>query len=396
MCRAKREVLSLVQAATIGQAFGMLSGNPSDVPMTECFHGTVIAWARQGGFFKSRHDTMRTPEECGLGVEDMWKEWIYTEESIRLVLGLYVQDSEFAVTFHHEPLLRHAPGRIPICSSDDVFFAPNALEWYRLLQRDQSLTVTTDDTNPSVSQPHSPSLGPHQSYMFAYASLACIVGSIQETKATCLDRAAISHFRDALLSWHRQHGSQVQKSKPSYISLMIWWHASFMALYADADLLERSIGRDGRQVADQAKKEIDEWATSYEARQSVLHALLVLKHLEMLPIGVEPAIHVPRAVFYAAMAVYSYVKFTLKRTSSYTPSPNEVEIPELQVSAPVGQSQTGSQRAYAASFPPVESSTLCSAMDLLRRVGHWEISRRFSSILETLLDDLAMESQSSQ
>lgn len=372
----------------------MLSGNPSDVCMTESFHGTVIAWARQGGFFKSKHDTMRTPEECGLDVQDMWKEWIYTEESIRIVLGLHVQDSELSVTFHHEPLLRHTPGRIPHCSSDDVFSAPNATEWYRLIQRDQPLDASTDDNRPSESQPHPPSLGPHQSYMFAYASLACIVGSIQESKATCLDAAAIAYFRDALLSWHRRYSSQVQQSKPSYISLMIWWHASFMALYADADLLERSIGRDGRQVADQAKKEIDEWATSSEARQSVLHALLVLKHLEMLPIGLEPAIHVPKAVFYAAMAVYSYIKFTLKMRSSYTPSQDEVEIPELQVSASVDHSQAGSNRVSAASFQPVESSTLCSAMDLLRRMGHWEISRRFSSILETLLDDIAIKPQS--
>ncbi|KAI8274614.1 hypothetical protein K4K60_009522 [Colletotrichum sp. SAR11_57] len=152
---------------------------------------------------------------------------------------------------------------------------------------------------------------------------------------------------------------------------MIWWHASFMALYADADLLERSIGRDGREVAEQAKKEIDEWATSSEARKGVLHALLVLKHLEMLPIGSDPAIHVPKAVFYAAMAVYSYIKFMPKTGSCYTPSQDEIAIPELQVSEPVGPSQTGKKQTDASSFPPVESIRVmleCDSNNLQDRV----------------------------
>ncbi|KAF4939303.1 hypothetical protein CGCF245_v003805 [Colletotrichum fructicola] len=390
ICREKREVLSLVQAATIGQTFGMLSGDPSDVCMTECFHGTVIAWARQGGLFKSKHVMINSLEDPGLGVDDMWKEWIHKEESIRLLLGLYIQDSEFSVTFHHEPLLRHAPGRIPHCCSDEAFFAPNAAEWYRLVRRDQSISNNGGEADSSMSQPSVSAPGFQQAHMLAYASLANIVGSIQETKASCLDKVAIDQFREALLSWHQVYVGHFPRNQPNYINLMIWWHASFMALYADADLLERSIGRDGREVAEQAKKEIDEWATSSEARKGVLHALLVLKHLEMLPIGSDPAIHVPKAVFYAAMAVYSYIKFMPKTGSCYTPSQDEIAIPELQVSEPVGPSQTGKKQTDASSFPPVESSTLCSAMDLLWRIGHWEISRKLSSILEVLMDDLVV------
>ncbi|KAF4820751.1 hypothetical protein CGCTS75_v011211 [Colletotrichum tropicale] len=215
ICREKREVLSLVQAATIGQTFGMLSGDSSDVCMTECFHGTVIAWARQRVLFKSKPATINSLEDPSLGVDDMWKEWIHREESIRLLLGLYIQDSEFSVTFHHEPLLRHAPGRIPRCCSDEAFFAPNAAEWYRLVRRDQSISNNGGAADSSMSQPSVSAPGFQQTHMLAYASLANIVGSIQETKAPCLDKAAIDQFREALLSWHQVYVGHFPRNQPN-------------------------------------------------------------------------------------------------------------------------------------------------------------------------------------
>ncbi|KAM0084064.1 hypothetical protein ACKRZS_003706 [Fusarium odoratissimum] len=55
MGRDKRETSSLMQAALIGQTFGLLSGRPQDLCMVEAFAGTVISWARQGGFSKIKN-----------------------------------------------------------------------------------------------------------------------------------------------------------------------------------------------------------------------------------------------------------------------------------------------------------------------------------------------------
>ncbi|KAJ8125105.1 hypothetical protein O1611_g8533 [Lasiodiplodia mahajangana] len=107
----------------------------------------------------------------------------------------------------------------------------------------------------------------------------------------------------------------------------------------------------------------------------------------MLPIGLEPAIHVPKAAFYSAMVVYTYIKFK-PSADPYAPSHDEVDIPELQVSGSNGALNPASDKVSSAFFSPVEPSILCNAIDLLRRIGHWEISRRFASILQILLDDL--------
>jgi hypothetical protein len=356
--------------------------------MTESFHGTAIAWARQGGFFKIKQAPLPSINEPEASKEDIWRRWIDAEESVRLVLALYVHDSEFATTFHHEPLLRHRPDKLPVCNSDELFFAPTAADWFRLVEKHRSLGSEVAQVRPASSLAGTPPFfAARRPQMFAYASLAGIVASIQEKRSSILDDSSKQYFRNLLLSWHNEYYTHIQGPKKHHINLLIFWHAAFMALYADSDLLERSIGRDGRLVAQEARKDIDGWAGSAEARRGVLHALLILKHLEMLPIGLEPAIHVPKAAFYSAMVVYSYIKFK-SSLDPYAPSQDEVNIPELQVSGSTGTLNLSSDKISTAIFSPVEPSILCNAIDLLRRIGHWEISRKFASILQILLDDL--------
>ncbi|KAH6971261.1 fungal-specific transcription factor domain-containing protein [Ilyonectria sp. MPI-CAGE-AT-0026] len=392
--RDAREVLSLVQAATIGQTFGMLSGQPSDLCLTESFHGTVIAWARQGGFFRTKHPAMTYADDPDMANnEQRWKDWIYAEGSIRLVLGLHVHDSEFATTFHHEPLLRHTLHKLPVCCSEELFFAPTATEWCKILEKEQGVNPRTAPLHSQILPLNSRIRGSH---MFAYASLAGIAASIQDRRASCFDGSMIQPFRSSLLSWHSEYSKHIRGPKNNQISLTILWHASFMALYVDADLLERAIGRSGAYVAEQAREEIDNWVISSEARRGVLHALRVLNHLEALPIGLEPAIHVPKAIFYSAIVVYSYIKF-VRTVDSYTPSEDDANIPELQVSESVARPTSyfgQSDGASRAILSTVEPSILCNAIELLRRISYWEMSRKFSSILELLLDDLATSPRS--
>ncbi|KAI1171867.1 fungal-specific transcription factor domain-containing protein [Nemania sp. FL0916] len=385
--RDAREWRSLVQASIIGQTFGMLSGQPDNVCMTESFHGTAIAWARQGGFFKIKGAPLPSTDEPSTSKEDVWRRWVDAEESVRLVLALYVQDAEFATTFHHEPLLRHTPEKLPVCNSDELFFAPSASDWYGLVKKDRA--ISTQPTHAHLTNPlPSPTVPTtRKAQMFAYSSLAGIVASIQEKRSSFLDDASKQYFRSLLLSWHNEYYKHIQGPRKNHINLLIFWHSAFMALYADSDLLERSIGRDGRHAAQEARGDVENWAASVEARRGVLHALLLLKDLEMLPIGLEPAIHVPKATFYSALVVYSYIKFK-PSADAYAPAQDEVDAPELQVSGSTGALGSNSEKASAALLSPVEPSILCNAIDLLRRIGHWEISRKFASILQILLDDL--------
>ncbi|KAI1357482.1 fungal-specific transcription factor domain-containing protein [Xylaria arbuscula] len=386
--RDVREWRSLVQASIIGQTFGMLSGQPDNVCMTESFHGTAIAWARQGGFFKIKAAPLPSCDESEVSKGDMWRRWVDAEESVRLVLALYIHDSEFATTFHHEPILRHNIGRLPACNSDELFFAPTASDWHNVVKKERfidSHSTTRGNFTATLAAPGV--LTTRRAQMFAYASLAGLVAAIQEKRASILDAESKQHFRNMLLSWHHEHYKHIQSPRKNHINLLIFWHRAFMALYADFDVLELSIGRDGRLLAQETRKRINDWASSPEGRRSVLHALLVLRHLEMLPIGLEPGIHVPKAAFYSAIVVYSYIKCK-PSVNPCVPLEDDLDLPELQVAGSTSNLHANGDKATIAMFSPVEPSILCNAIDLLRRIGHWEISRKFASILQILLDDL--------
>ncbi|KAH8204409.1 hypothetical protein TruAng_001460 [Truncatella angustata] len=186
LSRDPREMLALAQTALLGQSFGMMSGHSQDLCMTESFHGTAIAWARQSGSFNVHASTPELVENDE-NLEVTWKAWARHEEAVRLVLGLYVHDSEFSTTFHHEPLLRHTARRLPVSCTEDLFSAPSASE--------------------------------------------CLMGL---------------------------------------------WHTAFLMLYADFDLLERSIGRDGDHAKDQTLDAVTAWANSF-------HGMLGTQAMEERP-----------------------------------------------------------------------------------------------------------------
>ncbi|KAJ5365304.1 hypothetical protein N7517_008190 [Penicillium concentricum] len=74
-----------------------------------------------------------------------------------------------------------------------------------------------------------------------------------------------------------------------------------MCRYADMDLLERAVGRDGRVLAFEVSSLAREWACSLNASRCLLHASLIARYLERTSISAEPGIHVPRALFSAAL-----------------------------------------------------------------------------------------------
>lgn len=383
----------MAQAATIGQTFGILSGVPGDLFMTETFHGTVIAWSRQNGMFRIR-DALESIDvvEPASNTEHLWKNWIQTEETIRVVLALHVHDSEFAAMFHHEPLLRHDLRKLPRCCSEEIFNVSTASQWQTLVRE----STTHDGTIriQDFGQSSRLVLHPFNSNMYSYAALAGIIASIQEKRATNLESSSLETFRHSLLSWYKNRFRHNREGNDDPLCLAILWHEAFLTLYANFDLLEQAIGRDGVSPLHGTLDSARAWASASEARRCVVHALFIQKHMEALPVGVEPAIHVPKALFYSAIVIYCYIKFT-PSVAPYTPSQDDVNIPELQISELASPSyQTERAGGRQVKLSPVDSSILCNVVDLMRRAGHWELSRKFASILETLVNDLADSSVS--
>ncbi|CAM1508575.1 Fc.00g054230.m01.CDS01 [Cosmosporella sp. VM-42] len=374
--RGGREALAVAQAVALGQTFGMLSGNTNDLLMTESFHGTVIAWARQAGMFKIRDSLQDSNYRDSEDLETAWRSWSTAEETVRVLLALHIHDSEFATIFHHEPLLRHGSGRLPSCCSDDLFVASTAAQWHSMTK---SLQPTT-----SSSEFHDHALSNSHASMNAYALLAGHLATICEARCATLDDSMIGDFRFRLTSWYEAYSPSVRYPSRDPHCLMVLWHEAFMSLYVSFDLIERVIGREGPSIRDEEFARIRCWVAELEGQRCVVHAMLIYKRLQTLPISAEPAIHVPKALFYAGLVMYCHAKFR----STEAPL-GDIDIPELRSNDLGRMSTQSTAEPPTASLRQFDSSTLYNVADLLRRQGHWEVSRRFASILEALIDDLA-------
>lgn len=362
----------------------MLSGHPQDLYTTESFHGSVIAWARRGRLFDVKSSNTNGGGVIS-NVEDAWRSWVHAEQSVRLVLGLYIHDAEFSTTFHHEPLLPHDANRLPICSSEDQFFASSATQWYSLVEKAQSPSAPTfsEDVRGSPNPPCAT-----RSLIYSHALLAGILGSVQEAKTHTLDSSPRQCFRESLFKWHAEHARHFRMTAKYLGNTMVLWHMVFMTLYANLDTLERAIGRDGSELAQQVENDIHEWAASPPARRAVLHALLVLRLSEEWPIGSEPGIHVCKGLFHSAIIIFCFTKFSPK-SRCYTPTDDEISLPEIQAWNPASISPQANDNAWSTLMSPTDSSIICNHIDILYRIGHWGIARKYASILELMFDDLA-------
>ena len=354
--RGGREALSVAQAAVLGQTFGILSGNPNDLLLAESFHGTIIAWTRQAGMFQAKSSLLVDGD-----VATAWRSWSQAEEAIRVLLVLHIHDSEFAAIFHHEPLLRHNPIRLPKCCSDELFAAPSAERWHELAKG-----YNQQDTCSS------------QALMHSYATLAGHVAGICESRSGHLDSAAVDEIRAALTSWHATHASRIQHPSRDTSCLMILWHEAFMYLYVDFDLLERVLGREGA-ASQEDMEHLRHWVSTLEGQRCAVHAMLIHKRLDALPINTELALHVPKALFYAGLVIYCHVRFR--------PAYEDVDITELR-GANARFTSPALLLSPSALLSQLDTSALHSVADVLRRQGHWEVSRRFAWILDTLIETL--------
>lgn len=358
----------------------MLSGDPNDLLLTESFHGTIIAWARQARIFRLK-DAFRTVDihDDNSDLQSIWRAWVQAEESVRVQLALYIHDAKFSAIFHHEPLLRHEPERLPRCCPESIFGASSAARWHELVVASRPPTA---QNTPRLDGPSTDTLSSSPSLMHAYALLAGIYAFVNEARSSSLSEETARHLRRSLMLWADTWFPKSLEFDGDVCCLGILWHETFMSLYADFDLLERAVGREGTFKKDEDVEAVYKWTNSTERKRCAAHAVLILKRLEAMPLSAEPAIHVPFAAFHAGIIFYSHLQLAPPGTRLV-----EFDLPELPYGSQKLARMLGSQ-AYSQGYK-IEASTLSSLTDILRRQGHWEVSRRFASILEVLVDEIA-------
>lgn len=352
----------------------MLSGDANDIVLTDSFHGTIISWARQAGAFKVKNIILPCDTLDDEMLDAKWREWARNEEIIRVVLALHIHDSQFAVMLHHEPFLRHESARL-LMSSDELFAAPTARQWQVLATTCHPAATQRSNIadTETVVQPRDNTITMHD-----YALLSGYLAIICEAQCSNLSDADSKDFYHRLTSWYETHERSLLNSTQDTLCLKILWHKAFMALCVDFDLLDRAVGRDGFPIHDKDAERITNWVNAEPGKRCLVHAFLIYDRVRALRIGVEPAIHVPTAFFYAGCVMYCHIKFR-RATSSIS----SVDVPELRC----GQMHDITNRT-SDTMRRLDSSTIYDIADLLRRHSHWMLSHKFASILGIMLENI--------
>ncbi|PIG85278.1 hypothetical protein AARAC_004377 [Aspergillus arachidicola] len=351
-CKGKEETLAVIQAALVGQTFAILSGDPRQLLIAQTFHGTVVNWARRCNMFQIRQSTDLLPSSIsGWTTEQHWKVWAHAEEQVRVATGLYIHDTELSTLFITRPMLRHTASNIPITVNDRLWQAKSSTDWKTLNEWE---SIPSQNTTAGLSQ------------FTQLAQLEGIIASIADRRS--LNFGLREDVSGQFVSWLMQFFDNYLQPEGSNIvspfSLEILWHSAFLALFVDLDRLELATGRDGYVRSLPHREYIKEWASSQDGRRCVLHGVLILQKIQSMTLGVEPAMHVPRVLYQAAMVWYAYLKFGVDNHDSPKDFP---EFACLNVNC---QALLFESNGFKISRPKIkESSTLSGLVDLLRRIA---------------------------
>ncbi|CAK38396.1 hypothetical protein AnigIFM59636_001448 [Aspergillus niger] len=376
IAKGEPEIRSMSQAALIGQVFGYLSGKPRHLLLIQVFHGTIITWVRRIRVLRSHQSTHEIEkEDIERDPEGAWTKWVAKEEQRRLIAGLAILDSEFADLFNAEPCIRRRSLKSSI-SDDEIWSAPTAADWSRSLSRKYNSQVRWDSMTK-------------QNSFREYFALDDIAGSVCDARIS--DNSSVLRSQQSLLQeFHCNHiAHRGSSAGPDNFCLKALWHVTFLSSLVDYDRLELSVGREGHEESQRHVSYTRAWASSRDGCRCAVHAVLIFRSLESLPIAKEPPIHAPRSLHRAILVLYCYLQF--RATSDRTGvRQSPLDFPEFK------QAGINCERLLAeVNGPgmwgpkPMHSSMLCHCIDLLRRLGHWGLARQQAAMWEIVVYGLS-------
>lgn len=303
-------------------------------------------------------------------------------DTLRMLLGLCIHDCELAKLHQHEPILRQSVDSLPQISSDELFAVRDAKAWKTLFVQERMGTsshITQDhpDLNSVSAHP------PHLSSFQLYAELESISAVAQEGCRSVASWSNTAQKCQGLLTrWYEMHDLSRGQSKHDMHCLMILWHSSFMNLLSDFDALEIACGRDGDDAASKYLPYTQSWTLSADGRRCLVHAALILRHFRSLQVGVEPAIHVPMALYRCGLAWVCWIRFRGDRE----PEAADLSLPALHLPH-VYRDKLAVDIADSLQGERSESSLLFKVIDCLQQISHWKVAQSFASTLLAILDE---------
>ena len=307
---------------------------------------------------------------------------------IRVALGLYIHDAELANIFYHEPCLRRIGKNATTASSNWVYVARKPEDWFSRYNFEKNLhnaDVRSRILAGDLSDHEVPSTTALNCFT-SYARLQSISSTILEDRLIDqLDVPRQQELIGQLVLFHKVSLASTSVNEQDDLGIHILWHLCFISVFADLDLLQRVVGRDEPCASAKDQAEVRKWATSVDAKRCIVHISLLQKRLENMSVGFEPAIHVPRAIFLVAIVWFCYTQYL--DHDKLKESATDLHFQEIRMLGHNANMLLYEMNGCKHSGPTMieANEILCRFIDLLQKIGHWEIARRFATIVRTLV-----------
>ncbi|KAL4944297.1 hypothetical protein BDV06DRAFT_233612 [Aspergillus oleicola] len=286
------DALSMVQAAIIDQTFAIQPGRPRDLVLADVLQGTVMAWARESDktalhYLVSRKPSCYRPR----GAVDL---------------------------LHHEPMRKHRLSQCPCLGTDAL---ETSVFRFPLAEIDNPFqNIGTD------------------SKFAAYGVLGGIDTHVVEARSSrTLDEHGAKRLSNVLMRWWRGYSIHfLGHEDDDPFSLPVLWHATYMIIYANMDILERASGRAGHCAS-----------------------------LDSPSLLSEPAIHVSRAPFVAALSWLCFKSICGRNAID----PRAYDAPKVQLASRAIHHAHEAQGQALGDFTFADVNYLHRLIDLLGRTS---------------------------
>ena len=266
----------------------------------------------------------------------------------------------------------------------------------------------------------------------AYTTLTGIGGAISEQRyLESMDATAQGRYQTDLLRWFDHAGLSLatwalseQQTTQLAFNLLALWHATWLSLFVDLNILEQSIGRDGSDVPLATVEYVESWVADQSLSRCLLHALLLHDCIDRLPIGSVLLPSVPRALFSAVNIWQAFLTYrpddaaaAVDNTFSHPTRSDSTEflksLPEIQKISSIttaddddnqaattwsatARATLTSKRVYGSIarlheilggsvLTGIKQRTLYTLADTLRRSSTYGVAQRMANVAETML-----------
>ncbi|KAI0125178.1 hypothetical protein BJ170DRAFT_584813 [Xylariales sp. AK1849] len=338
--------LPCLQALMLQLDIGLWSGFKRKMEIAESFAQPLVTMLRRAGMFSAEADTSvfaphtsDPPEK----LEKKWRRFIQGESYKRLVLHLFIHDTQASVGLQHKPLMSYTELSFSLPAARELWRAPTAEAWREIYLRKKPLAsdakiprvseilpcVTILDTfeelvdvelcHAVVLYGFSGQISAYREAVKFYRHGSASAGQQRSTHCLWLTSQHQELYRDV-----SEFSTLLNSSPKLAAQLSVVAELFMMILHVSPDELERFAGKQGEDEARHAATSLEEtWAESRDARHAVWHAGQVIRNARMLPPASLRGFNAI-AVYFASLTLWV---FGLLSCSKVTPGHESKEMP---------------------------------------------------------------------